>query len=113
MLAKRDTKSTQSDTSQSASEAATAAIITYTDDGFSPATVTVVAGSTITVENESSGELEFKSGKHPAHNDNTELNQEEINSGESLSFTVNKVGTWGYHNHYDADKKGTIVVRAK
>lgn len=87
------------------------AVITYTDEGFSPATLTVTAGTTVTITNESSEDLDFSSDKHPIHTDNTELNQNTLPSGDSETFRVTNAGTWGYHNHLNPDRKGTIVVK--
>lgn len=100
------------DTSQSEDSAAAGqGVITYTDEGFNPATLTVAAGTTVTVTNESSEDLDFSSDKHPVHTDNSELNQETLPPGDSQTFTVSKTGTWGYHNHLNPDKKGKIVVQ--
>src|SRR5688500_10862335 len=43
---------------------ASAATITFTDDGFSPSTLTVKSGDTIAVKNDSSSSLEFESNPH-------------------------------------------------
>lgn len=86
------------------------AIITYTDNGFAPLTLTVAAGEMVTVVNESSEQLEFSSNQHPLHNDNPELNRDVLLPGESDSFVVTEPGTWSYHNHLNSGKTGTIVV---
>lgn len=109
-LMMREDKST---TQTTGVEEPVAATITYTDDGFSPASVTVAAGTTVSVENSSSGELQFSSDDHPTHKDNPELNQAAIPSGDTLNFVVNEPGTWGYHDHLNPTKTGTIVVEAE
>lgn len=86
------------------------AIITYSDTGFSPDTITVTSGGDITVKNESSDTLAFRSDPHPVHTEDDELNIDDLAPGESRTFTVTKKGSWGYHNHLDADKSGIIVV---
>lgn len=107
------TSSSSSGTSEQApesSEAVEAATITYTDDGFSPATITVKSGGSVIVTNESSETVGFKSDPHPVHTENTELNIDDVDAGQSRTFTVTTQGTWGYHNHYNASQAGTIVV---
>jgi plastocyanin len=84
--------------------------ITYSDDGFSPATLTVKAGTTITIKNTSGMELQFSSDDHPTHTKNPEMNETAISSGQTQSLTMNKKGTWGYHNHLSSGDTGTIVV---
>lgn len=84
--------------------------ITYTDSGFNPKTLRAKPGTVITVKNESSEEIAFKSDPHPVHTNNKELNQDDLPAGQSQTFTVTTKGTWGYHNHYDPSKAGTIIV---
>lgn len=84
--------------------------ITYTDDGFTPGTLTVKVGDTVTVINRSSKQLEFSSDVHPTHSDNSEINQTTTAPGESTSFKVSKAGTHGYHDHLNASRTGTLVV---
>lgn len=85
--------------------------ITYTDSGFSPASLTVKKGTTVTVKNNSSGNLEFSSDVHPVHSDNPELNTASIGPGGSTTFTPNTTGTWGYHNHQKDSDRGTLIVQ--
>lgn len=91
-------------------EVASAATITYTDEGFSPSATTVKKGATITVTNNSSADLMFSSADHPTHQLQPELNMDTLKPGESGKITVTKVGTWGYHNHLKAGEQGTIIV---
>ena len=90
---------------------ATAATIIYDGNGFSPNKVTVKVGDKVTIKNTSSTVVEFDSDPHPVHTDNTELNAGSISPGQSMTITVDKTGTWGYHNHLDASQTGTIVVQ--
>lgn len=84
--------------------------IVYTDDGFTPDTLTVKQGTTVTVENKSSQSLEFSSGPHPTHTAEPELNLAEQQPGQSATFVPTKIGTWSYHNHFNEEKTGTLVV---
>ncbi len=97
-------------TKKEVSEAVVGTTITYTNSGFSPASLRAKAGSTITIKNESSKDLQFDSDPHPVHTKNPELNTHRLAPGESLTITVDKVGDWGYHNHLDPLKTGTIIV---
>lgn len=84
--------------------------ITYTDSGFTPATLSVKVGDTVTVVNRSSRPLQFSSDVHPTHTNNPELNQRTAGPGDNVSFTINKPGTHGYHDHLDASRTGTLIV---
>ncbi len=86
------------------------ASITFTDEGFSPATLTVKKGTKVTVANKSSQSVQFSSDDHPAHTDDPELNMSVLAPGESGTFTAETVGTHGFHDHIDDSKTGTLVV---
>lgn len=109
------TNTPSSSSSSSPSQAPTAvksvsATITYTNDGFSPAKLTVKSGDIIAVKNNSSNSLQFSSDPHPIHTGDPEINQNTLPAGGSSSFMVKVKGTHGFHNHLDPSKTGTIVV---
>jgi len=86
--------------------------VTYGANGFSPATLTVKKGTTVTFKNTSSRAMWVASDPHPQHNRMPAFDAEKgIPSGESYTFTFNEAGSWGYHNHLNAGDKGTIVVQ--
>jgi plastocyanin len=97
-------------TANKGAAAGAAATITYTNDGFSPKTVTVKSGDTVNVVNNSSTELEFSSNDHPTHLNDPELNMTTLEPGKSGSITPIKTGTMGYHNHLKASDTGTLTV---
>src|SRR5688572_17412407 len=100
-------KTTQDNTSDQGQETT---IITYKSSGFSPAETTVAAGGSVTFVNESDAEIEPASDPHPTHTNNPELNAGDIEPGQSKTVTVSTTGTWGFHNHYKTEHKGTITV---
>ena len=95
---------------QNNTQQSTAKEISYTNDGFSPNSLTVKSGDTVTIKNTSSGTLQFDSDPHPQHTANPELNVGEVASGESKTFTVTKKGEHGYHNHLNSRDTGMLVV---
>ncbi len=99
--------------------------VVYTDSGYAPQTLTIKVGNTVIFKNESSGGMWTASAMHPSHTvySNTSLGQhcpdtantsfDECTSaqpGQSWSFTFQKQGTWGYHNHVNAHHFGKIIV---
>lgn len=109
-LSTNTTSQTQSTTPPASSDQNAAATITYADSGFSPSKITVKSGSTVTIKNTSSGEMQLDSDPHPIHTDDTDLNVGAVAAGQSQTFTVTKKGTFGYHNHLNPSDKGTIIV---
>jgi len=102
------------------------ATVTYGANGFSPSTVTVAKGGTVTfVAAAGADEMWIASNPHPIHNayDGTTLSQhcaqgysgpapfDQCSAGTSFSFTFNQAGTWGYHNHGNHSDTGTVVVQ--
>lgn len=86
------------------------ASISFTSSGFAPASLTVKKGTVVTVKNDSSTDVQFSSDEHPTHKDNNEMNLQILSPGQSASFTPSRVGTWGFHDHIDDSKTGTLVV---
>lgn len=95
-------------------------IITYTDSGFSPSTLTVKKGDTVIFKNTASDDMRVASNPHPRHNgypttggcvSSTFDSCSDIKPDTSWSFTFDIVGTWGFHNHLNPSEGGTIVVQ--
>ena len=86
------------------------ATITYSSNGFSPASTTVSAGQTVEFINNSSSAIQVDSDPHPAHTDDTDLNVGRIAAGQSKSVVVTKKGTFGLHNHLSPDKSALITI---
>jgi plastocyanin len=121
---KADAPASSTDTSQStnaedsadtSSEAASnteasTATITFTNDGFTPETLTVKTGTVVTVKNESSDPVQFSSDNHPTHREDPEINMKTLAPGESGTFTAKTVGKHGFHDHMDDSKTGVLVV---
>ena len=102
------------------------ATVTYGANGFSPSTVTVAKGGTVTfVAAAGADEMWIASNPHPIHNayDGTTLSQhcaqgysgpapfDQCAAGNSFSFTFDKVGSWPYHNHGNSSDFGTVIVQ--
>ena len=101
-----------------------AVTVTYTDAGFSPKTIDVPPGTTVTFLNKSSHGMWVAADVHPSHTqyDGTTLQQhcatktsfdqcKPESTGASYSFTFDKVGNFTYHNHVRAGDVGLVVVK--
>lgn len=93
--------------------------VTYTDSGYSPATLTIEAGETVTFQNDSASAMWTASAVHPTHGEyptdggclgSTFDSCEGTQPGESWSFQFDETGEWGYHNHLAPSDTGKIVV---
>ena len=99
--------------------------VTYTDSGYSPATITIKKGQTVTWKNNSSKQMWTASAIHPTHKvyPGTDIalcgtptfapmldSCSGISSGQSWSFTFVNTGTWKYHNHMNSAHYGTVIV---
>jgi len=94
-------------------------IVTYTDSGYSPSTLKIKKGETVTFKNQSSQSMWPASGVHPTHTlypttggciGSTFDACAGIQPGGSWSFKFDIAGTWKYHNHLNPGDTGTIIV---
>lgn len=100
----------------------TGATVTYSSKGFSPASVTIKKGETVTFIDEGTGKMWVASAMHPDHKayDGTSLSAhcpnptgaafDQCATGGSYTFVFDKAGTWKYHNHVSSTHFGTIIV---
>ncbi|MDE1919562.1 MAG: hypothetical protein KGH56_02565 [Patescibacteria group bacterium] len=98
------------------------ASVTYGPNGFSPATVTIAKGGTVTFTNQGGDEMWVASNPHPTHEgysgttksqhcpDTAGVAFDQCSVGPAYSFTFQKTGSWGYHNHGNPGDRGTVVV---
>ena len=71
---------------------------------YSPAALKVKVGSTITVTNDDETEHTATSNTEGVFDTGT------LNKGQSMSFKVNKIGSFSYHCSFHAFMHGTIEV---
>ena len=84
--------------------------VTYSANGFTPATFEINKGDTVTfTRGASAGNMWVASAPHPVHTDLPEFDQKK--NGDSYSFTFDKVGTWKFHNHSGTSHFGSITVK--
>jgi plastocyanin len=84
--------------------------ITFDGTQFSPATLTVKSGAVLKVKNTSPQDLQMDSDPHPVHTDDTDLNVGLVSPGQSKTFTVTKIGSFGYHDHLDPSIHAKITI---
>lgn len=85
--------------------------VTLTANGFSPASITVKAGTKVTWNNQSGAGAIVNSDPHPIHTAYPPLNLGSFKDGGTLSLTFDKSGTYGYHNHLNPSQTGTVIVQ--
>lgn len=93
--------------------------IVYSDSGYSPSSLVVPKGTTVTFRNDSSQQMWPASAKHPTHEVYPEAGGcigskfdacAGIEPGGRWTFEFNQIGTWKYHDHLNPSFSGTIVV---
>jgi plastocyanin len=110
LLHKKPTTSNPA-TNQSQTSQNSADTITFDGNTFSPAAITVKSGTTVTIKNTSSQDMAMDSDPHPVHTDDTDLNVGDVAPGQSKTFTVEKKGSFGYHDHLDPTVAGRITIQ--
>ena len=79
--------------------------VTLQNFAFSPASVTVKVGDTVTWTNKDSA------GHTVASDDGTSFTSPTKATGATFSFTFTKTGTYAYHCSIHPSMKGTVVVQ--
>lgn len=104
-------------------EAPTSATVTYDGSGYSPSSVTVKQGGSVTFTS-TAGNMWVASGPHPEHTGYGSTSRsvhcaagysgaapfDQCVAGTTYTFTFNKAGTWPYHNHIKAGAYGSVTV---
>lgn len=86
-------------------------IVTYTESGFAPTTVTVKKGTTVTFVNSSTGGMWVASDVHPTHQLLPGFDQlKSVAKNGMYEYSFEKVGTWKYHNHMKPTDFGGVTV---
>ncbi len=86
-------------------------IVSYNASGFFPPILSVRQGDTVNFMNQTSDSLWVASNPHPTHTDWPEFDAKKgYARGTSYSFTFSKIGSWGYHNHLNPARGGTVNV---
>lgn len=119
---------TSNEPATSSSAAATVPKISYTDTGFSPSSLTVPVGTTVTFADTASDAMYIASSPHPTHQDYDGTTRavhcaagytgatpfDECTAakpGQSWTFTFTKPGTWKFHNHANPTEFGSVTVQ--
>lgn len=93
--------------------------VAYTNDGFSPSTLSIKNGDTVTFQNQSTKSMWTASDAHPSHRGyptkggclgSTFDSCTGVQQNDTWSFTFDISGSWEYHNHLSPSDTGTIIV---
>lgn len=85
--------------------------IIYTDKGFVPNKVEVSVGSMVEFVNDSNTDMWVASNPHPQHTDLPTFDQFRPYKQHSIyRYTFTKKGVWGFHDHLNASRNGTVTV---
>lgn len=95
--------------------------ISYTENGYEPAEVTIKKGQAVRWVNNSSAEMWPASAVHPTHSIYPQKSDSDclgssfdacrrMSPGESYEFTFNERGDWKFHDHVRPSKTGIVHV---
>lgn len=85
--------------------------ISYNADGsFSPESLTVKVGDSITFKNNSKESAQIALGEHELHLSLKGFEEKVIESGQSYVFSPREKGNFVFHNHLRPQKFGTLVI---
>lgn len=86
------------------------AIVEVTDNGFSPASLTIKKGTKVMWLNKTDRMVTVNSDLHPIHNLYPKLNLGSFITSKTVQLIFDEAGTYTYHNHLNASMTGSIIV---
>lgn len=88
------------------------AVVTLTDNGFSPKEITVHSGEAVRwINNSTQNKASVNSDDYPTNKKYPELNLGEFQKGSTLVHIFQKPGTYTYNDYFHHTWGGTIVVQ--
>ncbi|MEX0668797.1 MAG: plastocyanin/azurin family copper-binding protein [Candidatus Saccharimonadales bacterium] len=85
--------------------------VRYGSNGFTPATLEISVGDSVSFVNSSNVSMWVASDSHPTHTNFPDFDAGRgYGSGETYEFTFNEPGSYGYHNHLNPNHGGIIIV---
>jgi plastocyanin len=95
-----------------------AALVSYTDSGFEPQSVTIKKGETVRFTNNSQKTLLWVAGTSTAAGypgtsacgGSSFDTCQTMQSGDFWEFTFDQAGEWHYHNNSDPTQTGVVIV---
>ncbi|MCL4338367.1 hypothetical protein M1271_01625 [Patescibacteria group bacterium] len=85
--------------------------VDYTDNGFVPNIINIKIGTSVTWINKTGSLMWVASNPHPVHTDLPGFDQlSSIGKDGTYTYTFEKVGNWGYHNHMLPSDTGVVKV---
>lgn len=85
--------------------------VTYQNNAFSPASVTINLGDTVIFKNNHTSAIFVASNPHPIHTSFPALDSETLEAGAEYRFTATQKATISYHNHFNPSAGGSITVQ--
>jgi plastocyanin len=106
------TPSASATTSPVVNESKVAETISFTGSTFTPTRLTVKVGDTVTFVNNSGGSMWVASDPHPTHIGLRGFDAgKNFAPGENYSYTFERAGSFGFHDHLNSSADGLITVQ--
>lgn len=84
--------------------------IVIQDNAVNPAQTTAPRCDTLTIQNTDNTTRLIGFGEHDQHQAYDGVSQRLLASGESFTITLNEIGTFGFHDHYQDEVEGSFTV---
>ena len=86
--------------------------VDYTNSGFTPKSITVKVGDSVTWGNKSTKSMWVASAVHPTHQELPGFDQlAGVEANGEYTYTFSKAGNWKYHNHLGPSDTGVVIVQ--
>ena len=95
---------------ESSSSQASAVTVSYENNSFNPANLTLKVGDMVKFVNNHSFDIQIESNPHPIHTSMPDFSSDRIPPGGTFEFTFTAPVSVSFHNHLNPGAGGKIVV---
>ena len=88
------------------------ATVSYSDEGYAPASITIKASESVLFVSSAETQMQPSFGEHTDHDSYPDKKEHHaVEKGGSDSIMFPEAGTFQYHNHFEEEHIGTVVVQ--
>lgn len=87
------------------------ATVVFQNGQFTPKTITIKVGQSVSFLNMSNSQIQVASDPHPTHTNLKGFQSNNLDKDDAYLFIFLKAGTWGYHDHLNPSNTGTVIVQ--
>lgn len=85
--------------------------VSYDGNNFTPQSLTIKLGDSVSVKNNSQTYMEMAVGEHKSHRTLKGFEEKVVEAGEVYIFTPAEKGIFDFHDHLNPKKLGILIIK--